>query len=267
MKMRMNQFESLVCGSGHSFDLSRKGYLNLLLSSNPPSYAKELFEARRRVCEAGFYDPFIAALADAIETHAQPASNSFTVLDAGCGEGSHLSRLSMLLKNNKEYFFVGVDISKDSIRLATSNEADVLWCVADLAGLPFQDESFDVILNILSPANYTEFTRLLKIGGTVFKAIPGPHYLKEIREAVYHGTAKNEYSGDNIQDYFSQKLKVLDIRNINYSFAANEATLPDIIRMTPLTRDVQSIEELQLNIPKTITVDLNILVGRRLSSD
>lgn len=261
--MQMNPSGSLVCVSGHSFDLSRKGYLNLLLSPSPPAYAKELFESRRRVCDAGFYDPLITAFTDVIQTFAQPLNKRLTVLDAGCGEGSHLSKISMQLKARPNCCLTGVDISKESIQLASAMETDIIWCVADLAKLPFHDESFDMIFNILSPANYVEFTRLLKDDGIVLKVIPGSHYLREIREALYHGTPKNEYSGENIQDYFSQKLEVLDTRNIRYTFEAGADILPDIIRMTPLTRDVHNLDSLQWNDLKSITVDLNILIGRK----
>ncbi len=263
LKMRMNTSGSFVCQAGHTFDLSRKGHLNLLLSSSPPAYAKELFEARRRVCDAGFYDPFLHAFANTIQAFPQPENHGLVMLDAGCGEGSHLHGISMLLKAEQKRCLIGVDISKESIQLASSMESDILWCVSDLAKLPFQDASFDMILNILSPANYSEFSRLLKADGKVLKVVPGPHYLREIREAVYQGTPKNEYSGEDILEHFSQKLKVLDTRNVHYTFEADPSLLPDIIRMTPMTRDVHNIEALKLTIQKVITVDLNILIGEK----
>ena len=54
-----------------------------------------------------------------------------------------------------------------------------------MANCPFQDEQFDVILNILSPANYAEFTRLLKPGGLFVKVVPESGYLKELRDVFY----------------------------------------------------------------------------------
>ena len=39
----------------------------------------------------------------------------------------------------------------------------ILYGVADLARLPFQNRTIDVVLNILSPANYGEFYRILRM--------------------------------------------------------------------------------------------------------
>lgn len=258
--MRMNSSQSLVCGLGHSFDLSKKGYLNLLMSGSAPSYPRELFESRRRVCEAGFYEPFVKAFAEAIKAYSP--SGRLCVLDAGCGEGSHLNRVSALLCD-EAYTFIGSDISKESIQIASGLASDILWCVADLARMPFQDGRLDMILNILSPANYIEFSRLLKDDGIVLKAVPGPGYLKEIREAVYSGTPKTDYNGISVREHFAKKLQVLEIQNVSYTFKASDEILPDIFAMTPLTRDVEGTEALFKNLPHSITVDLNILVGRK----
>ncbi len=56
--------------------------------------------------------------------------------------------------------------------------------IGDLANLPLLDNSIDILLNLLSPANYQEFARVLKPGGLLIKVIPGSEYLKEVRQAL-----------------------------------------------------------------------------------
>ena len=53
-----------------------------------------------------------------------------------------------------------------------------------LSNLTFENGKFDIIIDILSPSNYSEFTRVLNKGGVVIKVIPDEHYLKEIRSKI-----------------------------------------------------------------------------------
>ena len=75
-----------VCPKDHSFDLARSGYVNLLLNSSQGHHGddKLMVRARRDFLDKGYYDRFIAAVADAAAAFAPPEA---TVLDAGCGEG------------------------------------------------------------------------------------------------------------------------------------------------------------------------------------
>ncbi|WP_315118241.1 methyltransferase domain-containing protein [uncultured Clostridium sp.] len=263
-KMFMNDFNILTCNSKHSFDLSKKGYLNLLTSSNLPVYSKELFEARHKVCTAGFYNPLIDMLAKIIGEYKNSISKKhIAILDAGCGEGSHIYDIFKKSKGNLNDTFVGGDISKDSINMAASNHADIIWCVADLARLPFQNRNFDVVLNMLSPANYGEFDRILSDKGIVIKVVPGSQYLKELRETIYNDKKTIDYSNNKVIDYFSHRLDVIDIQDINYQFAVDEELLPHFIKMTPLTWG-KSTERLNYIFKKnisSITLDLALIIG------
>lgn len=262
--MFINGLNSLTCDSKHCFDLSKKGYLNLLTSNNAPVYSKELFKARHEVCRAGFYDPLINELSNIISRYQNGiCKEKITILDAGCGEGSHIYDIFKKSKGNLSNTFVGVDISKDSINIAASNNADVIWSVADLARLPFQDNSFDVVLNILSPANYSEFHRILSDKGIVIKVAPGAQYLKELRETIYNN--KNNYSNNKVIDYFSQRLDEVETKNIRYKFDVSKELLPYLVKMTPLTWG-KSNESLNCIFEKNIsfiTVDLAIIIGMK----
>ncbi|MGE4282722.1 MAG: methyltransferase domain-containing protein [Clostridia bacterium] len=264
--MFMNELNSLTCNSKHSFDLSKKGYLNLLTSSNVPVYSKELFEARHKVCAAGFYNPLIDILTKILTGYQNSVlEKEMTILDAGCGEGSHIYDISKKIKGNPNDTFVGVDISKDSINLAASNNADIIWCVADLARLPFQNRSFDVVLNILSPANYGEFDRILSDKGSVIKVVPGTQYLKELRETFYNDMETFNYSNSEVINYFGQRLDVADIQNINYEFGVDEELLPFLIKMTPLTwgKSIERLNDIFEKNISSITVDLAVIIGMK----
>lgn len=253
---------SLACVNNHSFDLSKTGYLNLLTSHSNFVYSKELFAARHVVCAKGFFDPLIDEIGNTLENYCSSSDlDTLAVLDAGCGEGHHLSSLSRRMGDLKSSLF-GVDIAKEGIRIASKNAAEIVWIVSDLAKLPFQRESFHVILNILSPANYHEFERVLAADGIVVKVIPGKHYLEELRKLIFKD---NNYSSDRVEDYFSNKLEVVSKENIRYQFEVTEEVLPFLLKMTPLTwgGNIVELEDCSKRELSSVTVDLTILIGRK----
>ncbi|MGI6492685.1 MAG: methyltransferase domain-containing protein [Pelotomaculum sp.] len=262
--MQLNDSYSLVCSLNHCYDISRNGYINLLTSSKKPVYSKKLFEARHKVCRQGFYEPLIEQLELIIKRHlgSKTGRKEVKIVDAGCGEGSHLCDLHQKIKGDPKFKLIGADISKEGINIAATASNDIIWIVADLTRLPFMNKSIDVILNILSPANYPEFERVLSNDGIVIKVIPNRLYLKELREVFYNN---NRYSNNRVMDYFSNKLQVILTRNIRYQFNIEKELLPDLIKMTPLTwgKSVNSKLDLQQIDISEITVDLTILVGRK----
>ncbi|MEW9096011.1 MAG: methyltransferase domain-containing protein [Clostridiaceae bacterium] len=262
--MCLNSFYSLTCSSNHCFDISRKGYLNLLTSAYSIVYSKELFVARHKVCDKRFYDPLIDEISNIIHKYKKSTGGQkeLDILDAGCGEGSHLYNLSQRISGDLKCNMFGADISKEGINIASNNSSDIIWTVADLTRLPFENRSFDVILNILSPANYLEFERILADEGIIIKVVPGQLYLKELREAIYKN--KN-YSNDKVVDYFTSKVEVVYVQNINYTFSIDEELLPFLIKMTPLTwgENIEGINSLYEIDISSITLDLTILVGKR----
>src|SRR3954452_3278553 len=85
---------SLVCPQGHSFDLARSGYCNLLQPqdrrSKNPGDSRAAVEGRRRLLDAGYGAALLAALQE--EIGLSPGA----VLDVGCGEGYYLGSLAAM---------------------------------------------------------------------------------------------------------------------------------------------------------------------------
>src|SRR6202047_3133054 len=83
----------LVCPRGHSFDVARRGYVNLLQPrdrrSSQPGDAPATVTARLRLAERGFETP----LTDAI-TNLLALGPGAAVLDVGCGDGHHLAAIA-----------------------------------------------------------------------------------------------------------------------------------------------------------------------------
>lgn len=162
---------SWTCVRGHSFDIARSGYCNLLQPqdrrSKSPGDPREAALARRRFLEAGHGDFLLEALREEVRG---------TTLDVGCGEGYFLGSLALEEAH-------GVDLSVPAIELAARRWPGVSWWVANAdRALPFADGSFDTALSIAGRRPAAELRRVLK--GRLLVAVPGEDDLIELREAV-----------------------------------------------------------------------------------
>jgi len=245
----------ICCQNNHSFDLAKKGYVNFLLKPVNNQYTKEVFSARLRVFQAGFFAPLLKKI-----KLISPLASEIKVLDAGCGEGSFLAGLK---KDNYSFSGVGLDLAKEGVQIAAREAKELTWCVADLANLPFANNSFDLILNILSPANYREFSRVLNPDGVLIKVLPGKNYLKEFREIFYQDRPQQEYSNEKTSNHFSDNFQHSTIKDLSYDFPLNSEIINDLILMSPLSwgADSQKIEKiLNSELPK-VTVDFRLISG------
>ena len=171
---------SLKCKNKHSFDLAKFGYVNLAPQvKQSKDYDKSNFQNRQLILEAGFYQPILKKLLEILSSLPQHGN----LLDIGCGEGYYARNLQARLPDKHIYAF---DLSKESIQLAAKSDHSltVNWFVGDLAHIPIQDASMDMILDIFSPANYQEFQRVLQKNGLLIKVIPSSQHLQEIRSIV-----------------------------------------------------------------------------------
>lgn len=239
----------LSCLSNHTFDVAKQGYVYMLNRPVQSMYGKELFESRHKVIQAGIYDRLQAAIAREI-TMDQPV-----ILDTGCGEGSHLHRICEQLDGDVG---IGIDISKEGIIAAAKYYPKQLWCVGDLANSPYNEHSFDVILNILSPANYEEFKRLLKPGGKVIKIVPQENYLKELRKQAFADSEKESYTNAQTVERFKASFASTEVKRITYTVPIEAHLVQNLLEMTPMGWHIDDKESIQL---QEITIDLDLLIG------
>lgn len=246
----------LVCHQNHRFDLSKKGTLYFLSHGVKTEYDQSMFDPRRRMIQAGMYQPVIDLLA-------QQVSQGSEVLDVGCGEGSFLNELARLQPLKKA---VGFDLSKEGVYAATAQPVEAFWCVADLTNLPFEDQTFTTILNIFSPSHYKEFQRVLTDNGEVLKIVPQQDYLKELRQAFYPDQPeKQQYSNERVVAKFAESLELTERQRVTYEFDIPEKNRQDLLAMSPLEWQVsQDVKERVYQNPlKKITIDVELLKGNK----
>lgn len=259
------EFKSLTCSRGHAFDFARQGYLNFMARPVRGHYDKELFAARHEVVrESDLFNPMHEAVAKAIEAHAAAAPSPLMIADLGCGEGSHLQKILEAFERTAAVG-VGLDISKEGIRMAAQAYDGPIWLVGDLAAAPLANQAFHVILNILSPSNYREFKRILAPKGLAVKVVPRPHYLKELREFLFPDGKKRTYSNQETVALFQEHFRLKEVVPLRYTRQLSRSGLFRLLQMTPLawSADPARTAAFANREAAEITVDLDILVGRK----
>lgn len=246
-----------VCKKGHSFDVSKKGTVHFLLKSSKNDYGHEMLAYRQKMMVYGLFDPILQNIRGKIQTPSGP------VLDVGCGEGTHLSKLSALGLDGPK---IGFDISKEGIQLAAASSPNPFWCVADLSQSPFGTTQFSTILNILSPSHYSEFHRLLAKNGQLIKVVPEENYLIELRQAFYENEDKKEYSNQDVVARFAEELPTYDMERVTYVLEVPETHKEALMNMTPLSWNVSDdVRAAYLEEgPNTVTIDVLILCAKKI---
>ena len=105
------------CPAGHSFDLTREGYVHLLpanrMHSKMPGDDKGMAAARAAFLSKDYYAPLRDALCQIALERTLPAPR---VLDTGCGEGYYTSGCTGPIRAGRSVTMAGTDISKAILR-------------------------------------------------------------------------------------------------------------------------------------------------------
>jgi 23S rRNA (guanine745-N1)-methyltransferase len=208
----------LVCPRGHSFDLARSGYINLLQPqdrrSKQPGDTAAAITGRRRLHDLGVTQPLLDTIANMLA-----ASPNDVVLDAGCGEGFYLGSLA----RRTGFDGHGVDISIPAIDAAARRYPGCEWIVANADRfLPYADRSFSIVVSITARMNAAEFRRVQRDDGRLLVALPAPDDLIELRGAGRDRTTRT------IQT-FAHHFALVDRRSVSTFADLDAGAVNDVL--------------------------------------
>ncbi|MDE5206361.1 23S rRNA (guanine(745)-N(1))-methyltransferase [Citrobacter amalonaticus] len=195
---------SFVCPQRHQFDVAKEGYVNLLpvqhKRSRDPGDSAEMMQARRAFLDAGHYQPLRDAIVEHLSTRLDASATS--ILDIGCGEGYYTHAFADALPTTTTY---GLDVAKVAIKAAARRYPQVTFCVASSHRLPFADACLDAVVRIYAPCKAQELARVVKPGGWVITATPGPRHLMELKGLIYdeirlHAPHTEQLEGFTLQE-------------------------------------------------------------------
>ena len=243
---------SLRCAGNHCYDLAAKGYVNLAPQHDQSreKYDAALFESRSIVLESGFYAPVLDAVGSMLD--ARFGNSPFVLADAGCGEGYYARSLAQRFPAAS---VIGLDLSRDGILAAARKPGSVLWLVADLKQPPLAPGMTDVVLDVLTPASYDTFRRVLKPGGELIKVIPDADYLKEIRQAFQPHLRQESYSNGQVLEHLSRHAEILERQEVHQTLPLTTEQSRAFLQMTPMgfsvpeeVRNTTTLEQITLHL-------------------
>lgn len=243
------------CNKGHSFDVARSGYVNLLpvqrKRSKNPGDNPLMMRARRSFLDKGFYQPLRQSLEEIVLRYGNAGG---VLLDAGCGEGYYTEGAAKALEEAGAAMQIyGVDISKYAVDAAAKRCAGGRFAVGSVFHLPVADRCCDLLLTIFAPYCGKEFQRVLKKGSTMVMVIPGRMHLWGLKEAVYDTPYPNV-----VHDYPLEGFAFLQADYVDSVLElTNPADIQNLFQMTPYYYKTGREEHARLERLETLTTQIS----------
>ena len=212
------------CGQGHSFDVARQGYVNLLpvqhKHSRQPGDTREQVLSRRTFLESGAYSPIVDAVRDAAVRYAHGP-----VLDVGCGEGYYAVQVAEALDAE----LTGLDISKEAVRCAAAKYKNASWVCGTAAHLPIVDSSVGLLMSMFALTMPEEFRRVLKEDGIFLQVLAAEDHLLGLKSIIYPEVFQQ------VKDTTPQVpgFTLVESIPVNFPFTAEGQQVQNLLSMTP----------------------------------
>ena len=249
---------SLKCPRGHSFDVAKQGYVNLLMSNRSSKKRhgddRAMVAARTEFLNKGYYD----CLRDAVSSAAlRCCAGDVTLLDAGCGEGWYtLGVRDAFVSAGRKCEVVGVDISREALKQFSRRDKNAALAVASVNTLPVPDDSCDLLLNLFAPEDDVEFLRVLHRGGVLIRAVPMEDHLLGLKEAVYEKPYLNP-----APEYSPRGFKLLDRIEIKKTLTLDNAgDVEALFKMTPYYYKTGREDQAKLEGLSSLTTPISFCV-------
>ncbi len=244
--------KSFRCENNHSFDKAKQGYVNLLpvqfKHSKEPGDNKAMVQARRAFLDKGFYQPLVDNM---LALYQKYSDKSASVFDAGCGEGFYTHQ-----HKTTDNCVYGVDIAKETVKIAAKRYQDCFFSVATLSDLPFDDGHFGWVYSVYAPILEAEFTRIIEHNGFLLTVTPAQNHLFELKSLIYRQANQHDVSKQPIE-----ALTLVEEQRLNYpmSFSNSEDVL-NLLAMTPFAFKASAEIIFQLKALKQFTCQADFVL-------
>ncbi len=249
--------KSLVCQNGHCFDLSKKGYVNLLMSQKTKNHGddKLMVNARRDFLNKGYYKPLLDNICTLLGKYAESGN---VIFDSGCGEGWYTANICDYLQQQEiDVTVCGVDVSKDALNAAAARSKLPQYAVASVFDVPMKDESSDIIMSLFAPFSRDEFLRLLKSNGLFITVFPLENHLFGLKQAVYDNPYKNE-----VADLAVEGFECIETKELKYTICLEcNADIKSLFSMTPYYYKTGAADQKKLDLIDTLETAVEFCIA------
>ena len=245
-KKLIEDVNRFYCNNNHSFDKGKSGYINLLLNQTNSGDNKIMVDARYQILEKGYYDNLLLGIIEVLKKY-----NINSLLDVGCGDGYYSTNIKRLLEIN----VVGMDVSKYACLKASKRAKDILFVVASIFDMPFENNEFEAILSNFTPHDEKEFKRVSK--NYIIKVIPNKNHLFELKELLYENVFLKE---EKIPVF--ESFRIVEEKDIKYKKIIDDAY--SLIKMTPYFYKTKIEVENVENVKIDVSMDFKVLVYKKI---
>ena len=255
-KLNIKESGTAVCDKGHSYDRSRYGYYNLLLTSTGGVHGdnREMVDARRAFLDTGAYLPLADKLSELALRH---ITDGGIFLDIGCGEGYYTERImNALSSSGKSIDAIAFDISKDAVKYSARKCKSATVAVASAYKMPIADGSVDLAVNVFSPLAREETHRVLKRGGKFIMAIPDRRHLLGLKSVLYKTPYENE-----VDDTALEGFSLVATQRVAYKITlTDKKAIGDLFMMTPYAYRTPKAAREGLALMESLTTEIEFIV-------
>lgn len=250
---------AFVCAAGHSYDVARSGYVNLLQPQDRKSTeagdSRVAIEARASLLADGVGRALIDAVASRAAALNLPEAP--VVADLGCGSGDALAALT-----SRAGLGVGIDLSVAAVERAARHFPDRTWVVANAdRRLPLLDRSIHLLVSLHARRNPPEAARVLAMTGYLLVAVPAADDLIELREVVQGERVERE-RGDVVLTEHEALFELVDRSVVREMRDLDRDALLNLLRGTYRGVRHGAAERVAALTGMTVTLASEILVFR-----
>jgi 23S rRNA (guanine745-N1)-methyltransferase len=258
---------ALRCAAGHSFDIARQGYVNLV-----PARADtpEMVEARDAFLSVGHFRPLTAVLAEEARAAAAAggagSADGGAVVDVGAGTGHHLATVLDALPNARG---IAIDASPAALRRAARAHERAAAVGADAwKSLPLGDGIATIVLSVFAPRNAAEMARVLappdggSSGGTLLAVTPTTRHLHELVGPLGLLSVPDDKE-DRLDAQLASHFTLASRRTIEHAMFLTRDECAQLVRMGPSAWhvDQDSVNQRLEALPDPLTVTASVTLS------
>lgn len=250
---------SMVCPAGHCYDISRRGYVNLLMSQSSSKKRHgddaEMVAARTEFLSLGLYGKLRDRVTELV-CGALPCGG--TVADIGCGECYYTENIKNALDaKGIKCDIYGIDISKKALDAAGKRKCGISLAVASAFSIPLADGCADVIINLFAPHEPRQFCRIAKEGATLIRVFPLGRHLWELKCAVYDDPYENEIDTLDFEGF-----SLVGKEEMKYEIAlSSRKQIQNLFTMTPYCYKTSAADREKLNVLSSLKTRVEFCIA------
>lgn len=244
--------DSLECVNGHSFDIARQGYVNLMSGDAHTGTADTaaMVAAREAFLGAGHFAGLRQVVAETAArvippsgARIPPASRGGAgrgcIIDVGAGTGYYLAGA---LDRLPDRVGLALDLSKFALRRAARAHGRIGAVACDTwTQLPVRDGCAALVLDIFAPRNASEFRRVLGPEGLLIVVTPTRRHLGELIPAL--GLVSiDTHKQKRLDEKFASHFALAESRGHDESLALAPSEIATLVGMGPSSRHLRDDE-------------------------